>query len=132
MVYDRIDLISEMLDATLNLGCFYTKGLDEELPFLKEFMLPMFINNEKEIDRFRDMLIHMMEEHVYIVDNFAFGNYIIICLDKLKESYLFIGPYLSENRHNFRHYKQPECINTRYTASDRRNSRSFKRIKGTV
>ncbi|MDO5011758.1 MAG: hypothetical protein Q4E31_13100, partial [Intestinibacter bartlettii] len=99
MVYDRIDLISEMLDATLNLGCFYTKGLDEELPFLKEFMLPMFINNEKEIDRFRDMLIHMMEEHVYIVDNFAFGNYIIICLDKLKESYLFIGPYLSENRH---------------------------------
>ena len=98
MVYDRIDLISEMLDATLNLRCFYTKGLDEGLHFLKELMPPIFINNEKEIDRFRDMLIHMMEEHVYIVDNFAFGNYIIICLDKIKESYLFIGPYLSENK----------------------------------
>ena len=26
MLYDRISLISEMLDATLNLRCFYIKG----------------------------------------------------------------------------------------------------------
>ena len=99
MLYDRISLISEMLDATLNLRCFYIKGLDKELSFLKESVLPIFMNNTKEIDKFRNMLIHMVEEHVYIVDNFAFGNYIIICLDKLNESYLFIGPYLSEYRY---------------------------------
>ena len=99
MLYDRISLISEMLDATLNLRCFYIKGLDKELSFLKESVLPIFMNNTKEIDKFRNMLIHMVEEHVYIVDNFNFGNYIIICLDKLSESYLFIGPYLSEHRY---------------------------------
>ena len=99
MLYDRISLISEMLDATLNLRCFYIKGLDKELSFLKESVLPIFMNNTKEIDKFRNMLIHMVEEHVYIVDNFNFGNYIIICLDKLNESYLFIGPYLSEHRY---------------------------------
>lgn len=33
MLYDRISLISEMLDATLNLRCFYIKGLDKELSF---------------------------------------------------------------------------------------------------
>jgi hypothetical protein len=87
MLYDRISLISEMLDATLNLRCFYIKGLDKELSFLKESVLPIFMNNTKEIDKFRNMLIHMVEEHVYIVDNFNFGNYIIICLDKLNESY---------------------------------------------
>ena len=66
MLYDRISLISEMLDATLNLRCFYIKGLDKELSFLKESVLPIFMNNTKEIDKFRNMLIHMVEEHVYI------------------------------------------------------------------
>ena len=99
MIYDRIDLISEMLDATLNLKCFYTKGIDDDLSFIKELMLPIFIDNKKEKDKFRDMLFHMMEEHVYILDNLILGNYIVICLNKKEESYLFIGPYLSENKY---------------------------------
>ena len=55
MIYDRIDLISEMLDATLNLKCFYTKGIDDDLSFIKELMLPIFIDNKKEKDKFRDI-----------------------------------------------------------------------------
>ena len=51
MLYDRISLISEMLDATLNLRCFYIKGLDKELSFLKESLLPIFMNNTKDIDK---------------------------------------------------------------------------------
>ena len=101
MIYDRIDLISEMLDATLNLKCFYTKGIDDDLSFIKELMLPIFIDNKKEKDKFRDMLFHMMEEHVYILDNLILGNYIVICLNKKEESYLFIGPYLSENKYEY-------------------------------
>ena len=78
MLYDRISLISEMLDATLNLRCFYIKGLDKELSFLKESVLPIFVDNNKEKDKFRDMLFNMEEEHVYLLDNLILGNYIVI------------------------------------------------------
>ena len=30
MIYEKIDLISEMLDATLNLKCFCIKGLNDK------------------------------------------------------------------------------------------------------
>ena len=50
MLYDRISLISEMLDATLNLRCFYIIELDKELSILKDSVLPIFMNNTKEID----------------------------------------------------------------------------------
>ncbi|WP_455542140.1 hypothetical protein, partial [Intestinibacter sp.] len=92
MIYDKIELIADMLDAILNLRCFYTKKLDSNLSFLKELIPPIFANNQKEIDRFKNMLLDMVEEHVYIVENFIFGDYVIICLDRLEKSYLFIGP----------------------------------------
>ena len=34
MIYEKIDLISEMLDATLNLKCFCIKGLNDDLSFI--------------------------------------------------------------------------------------------------
>ncbi len=100
MIYDKIELIADMLDAILNLRCFYTKKLDSNLSFLKELIPSIFVNNQKEIDRFKDMLLSMVEEHVYILENFMFGNYVIICLDRLEKSYLFIGPFLSTNRYD--------------------------------
>ena len=99
MIYEKIDLISEMLDATLNLKCFYIKGLNDDLSFIKELMLPIFVDNNKEKDKFRDMLFNMEEEHVYLLDNLILGNYIVICLNKIEQNYLFVGPYLSENKY---------------------------------
>ena len=51
MIYEKIDLISEMLDATLNLKCFCIKGLNDDLSFIKELMLPIFVDNNKEKDK---------------------------------------------------------------------------------
>lgn len=99
MIYEKIDLISEMLDATLNLKCFCIKGLNDDLSFIKELMLPIFVDNNKEKDKFRDMLFNMEEEHVYLLDNLILGNYIVICLNKIEQNYLFVGPYLSENKY---------------------------------
>ena len=76
MIYEKIDLISEMLDATLNLKCFYIKGLNDDLSFIKELMLPIFVDNNKEKDKFRDMLFNMEEEHVYLLDNLILVCYI--------------------------------------------------------
>ena len=53
MIYEKIDLISEMLDATLNLKCFCIKGLNDDLSFIKELMLPIFVDNNKEKDKFK-------------------------------------------------------------------------------
>ena len=99
MIYEKIDLISEMLDATLNLKCFCIKGLNDDLSFIKELMLPIFVDNNKEKDKFRDMLFNMEEEHVYLLDNLILGNYIVICLNKIEQNYLFVSPYLSENKY---------------------------------
>ena len=80
MIYEKIDLISEMLDATLNLKCFCIKGLNDDLSFIKELMLPIFVDNNKEKDKFRDMLFNMEEEHVYLLDNLILGNYFTLIL----------------------------------------------------
>ena len=45
------------------------------------------------------MLFNMEEEHVYLLDNLILGNYIVICLNKIEQNYLFVGPYLSENKY---------------------------------
>ena len=52
MIYEKIDLISEMLDATLNLKCFYIKYLDDSVEELKKIIPPIFTISEKDFNRF--------------------------------------------------------------------------------
>lgn len=100
MIYEKINLISEILDATLNLKCFYIKDLDNNLDYLKKLIPPIFTINQNYFTRFINSFINTKENHVYFIEDFVYGNYIIICLSKKEQSYLFIGPYLITNNHD--------------------------------
>ena len=100
MIYEKIDLISEMLDATLNLKCFYINYLDDSVEELKKIIPPIFTISEKDFNRFLNSLLDTKQNHVYFIEDFMFGNYIIICLDEKEKNYLFIGPYLLTNNHD--------------------------------
>lgn len=100
MIYEKINLISEMLDTILNLKCVYIEYSPNNLSDLKKIMPPIFTHNEKEFNRFLKLLFETKEKHIYFIEDIIFGNYIIICLDEKKKHYLFIGPYMLTNNHD--------------------------------
>ena len=97
MIYEKINLISEILDATLNLKCIYIEYLSNNLDDLKKLIPPIFTINDNEYNRFLNSILGTKENHVYWIEDFMFGNYVIICLDENTKNYLFIGPYLLTN-----------------------------------
>ena len=101
MDYKKIDLISEILDVTLNIKCICIKYLHNDIDSLKNLIPPIFSINENEFNRFLNVLLDTKEKHVYFIEDFMFSNYIIICLNKKENNYLFIGPYLcTDNQYN--------------------------------
>lgn len=101
MDYKKIDLISEILDVTLNIKCICIKYLPNDIDYLKNLIPPIFSINENEFNRFVNLLIDTKENQVYFIEDFMFSNYIIICLNKKENKYLFIGPYLcTDNQYN--------------------------------
>lgn len=101
MDYKKIDLISEILDVTLNIKCICIKYLQNDIDSLKNLIPPIFSINENEFNRFISLLLDTKENNVYFIEDFMFFNYIIICLNKKENNYLFIGPYLcTDNQYN--------------------------------